>query len=80
MELPKLLIADNSSLQNVIFIIHTEYPRFIINVTNDEVSWLEDFDIKDEKILHSESEKLIDEAFNFYDKEMGLMLYIQWSQ
>ncbi len=73
MELPKFLIADNSSLQNVIFIIHTEYPRFIINVTNDEVSWLEDFDIKDEKILHSESEKLIDEAFNFYDKEMGLM-------
>ena len=80
MGLPKFLIADNSSLQNVIFIIHTEYPRFIINITNDEVCWLEDFDKKDEKILHSESEKLIDEAFNFYDKEMGLMLYIQWSQ
>ena len=73
MELPKFLIADNSSLQNVIFIIHTEYPRFIINITNDEVCWLEDFDKKDEKILHSDSEKLIDEAFNFYDKEMGLM-------
>ncbi len=73
MELPKFLIADNSSLQNVIFIIHTEYPRFIINITNDEVCWLEDFDKKDEKILHSESEKLIDEAFNFYDKEMGLI-------
>ena len=73
MELPKFLIADNSSLQNVIFIVHTEYPRFIINITNDEVCWLEDFDKKDEKILHSESEKLIDEAFNFYDKEMGLM-------
>ena len=73
MELPKFLIADNSSLQNIIFIIHTEYPRFIINITNDEVCWLEDFDKKDEKILHSESEKLIDEAFNFYNKEMGLM-------
>ena len=73
MELPKFLIADNSSLQNVIFIIHTEYPRFIINITNDEVCWLEDFDKKDEKILHSESEKLIGEAFNFYDKEMALM-------
>ena len=73
MGLPKFLIADNSSLQNVIFIIHTEYPRFIINVTNDEVSWLEDFDIKDEKILHSESEQLINVAFNFYDKEIGLI-------
>ena len=56
MELPKFLVADNSSLQNVIFIIHTEYPRFIINITNDEVHWLEDFDKKDEEILHSESE------------------------
>ena len=73
MELPKFLLADNSSLQNVIFIIHTEYPRFIINITNDEVYWLEDFDKKDEEILYSESEKLINEAFNFYDKEMGLM-------
>tara|TARA_B100000886_G_scaffold256361_1_gene181654 strand:+ start:109 stop:330 length:222 start_codon:yes stop_codon:yes gene_type:complete len=73
MELPKFLIADNSSLQNVIFIIHTEYPRFIINITNDEVYWLEDFDKKDEEILYSESEQLINEAFNFYDKEMGLI-------
>ena len=73
MELPKFLIADNSSLQNVIFIIHTEYPRFIINITNDEVFWLEDFDKKDEEFLLSESEQIINEAFNFYDKEMGLM-------
>ena len=73
MELPKFLIADNSSLQNVIFVIHTEYPRFIINITNDEVYWLEDFDKKDEEILLSESEQIINEAFNFYDKEMGLI-------
>ena len=73
MELPKFLIADNSSLQNIIFITHTEYPRFIMNITNDEVHWLEDFDKKDEEVLHSESEQLINEAFNFYDKEMGLI-------
>ena len=64
----KFLIADNSSLQNVIFIIHTEYPRFIINITNDEVYWLEDFDKKDEEILHSESEQLINEALIFTTK------------
>ena len=73
MELPKFLIADNSSLQNVIFVIHTEYPRFIINITNDEVFWLEDFDKKDEEILNFESEQLINEALSFYDKEMGLI-------
>ena len=73
MELPKFLVADNSSLQNVIFVIHTEYPRFIINITNDEVFWLEDFDKKDEEFLLSESEQIINEAFNFYDKEIGLI-------
>jgi len=73
MELPKFLVADNSSLQNVIFVIHTEYPRFIINITNDEVFWLEDFDKKDEEFLLSESEQIINEAFNFYDNEMGLI-------
>ena len=73
MELPKFLLADNSSLQNVIFVIHTEYPRFIMNITNDEVHWLEDFDKKDEEILNFESEQLINEALSFYDKEMGLI-------
>ena len=73
MELPKFLLADNSSLQNVIFIIHTEYPRFILNITNDEVHWLEDFDKKDEEILNFESEQLINDALSFYDKEIGLI-------
>ena len=73
MELPKFLLADNSSLQNVIFVIHTEYPRFIMNITNDEVHWLEDFDKKDEEILNFESEKLINDALSFYDKEIGLI-------
>ena len=73
MKLPKFLLADNSSLQNVIFIIHTEYPRFIMNVTNDEVHWLEDFDKKDEEILNFESEQLINDALSFYDKEIGLI-------
>ena len=73
MEPPKFLIADNSSLQNVIFIVHTEYPRFIMNVTNDEVHWLEDFDKKDEEILHFELEQIIQDAYDFYDKEIGLI-------
>ena len=73
MELPKFLLADNTSLQNVIFIIHTEYPRFIMNVTNDEDHWLEDFDKKDEEILNFESEQLINDALSFYDNEIGLI-------
>ena len=72
MELPKFLVADYSSLQNVIFIIHIEYPRFIMNITNDEVHWLEDFNKKDEEILYSESDQLINDALNFMIKRLAL--------
>tara|TARA_B100000989_G_C19509556_1_gene458253 strand:+ start:1434 stop:1658 length:225 start_codon:yes stop_codon:yes gene_type:complete len=70
MELPKFLIADNSKLEDTLFVVHTQYPRFILNVLNDETHWLEEFDEKDEAILKSESYSLIEAAFSFYDNEM----------
>ena len=70
MELPKFLIADNSSFEDDLFIVHTEYPRFILNVSNDEVHWLEDFDKEDEANLKAESHFLIEAAFDFYDNEV----------
>ena len=70
MELPKFLIADNSELEDMLFIVHTQYPRFILNVFNDEMHWLEEFDKEDEAILKSESHSLMEDAFNFYDNEM----------
>jgi hypothetical protein len=70
MELPKFLIADNSSFEDDLFIVHTEYPRFILNVSNDEVHWLEDFDKEDEANLKAESHFLIEAAFDFYDNEI----------
>ena len=70
MELPKFLIADNSKLEDTLFVVHTQYPRFILNVLNDEMHWLEEFDEKDEATLKSESYSLIEAAFRFYDNEM----------
>ena len=70
MELPKFLIADNSSFKDDLFIVHTEYPRFILNISNDEVHWLEEFDKEDEASLASESKELIEAALSFYDAEM----------
>lgn len=71
MELPKFLLGDNTDYPSAIFIIHTEYPRFIINLENDEVEWLEDFTKEDEKELESEAENLIREATDFYDREVS---------
>ena len=72
MELPKFILGDNTDLPNAIFVIHTEFPRFIINLENDEVEWLEDFDQHDEKELLSETESLIQEASQFYDREVSI--------
>ena len=71
MELPKFLLADNTDYPSAIFVIHTSYPRFVINLENDEVEWLEDFTREDEKELATEAEILIAEATAFYDREVG---------
>lgn len=70
MELPKFILGDNTDYPDSIFVIHTEYPRFIINLENDEVEWLEEFDKSDEKELSSEAESLITQANEFYDREV----------
>ncbi len=56
--------------QTAIFVIHTEFPRFIMNLENDEVEWFEDFS-QDEKELSEEAESLIEAATAFYDREIS---------
>lgn len=70
MELPKFLMGDNTDHQEDIFVIHTEYPRFIINLVDDEIEWLEIFKESDEDILAGEVARLIEDASTFYDREM----------
>lgn len=71
MDLPKFLMGDNTDHPTAIFVIHTEYPRFVINLENDEVEWLEEFTQDDEKELTAESRDLIEAANKFYDREIA---------
>ncbi len=71
MELPKFILGDNTDHPNAIFVVHTEYPRFIINLENDEVEWFEEFSKEDEKDLEEEAEGLINAATAFYDREVS---------
>ncbi len=70
MDFPKFLLGDNTDFPDAIFVIHTDFPRFIINLENDEVEWLEDFDQHDQKELEMEAESLIQQANDFYDREI----------
>ena len=71
MELPKFILGDNTDHPEAIYIIHTDFPRFIINLENDEIEWLEEFDDEDQKELDNEMENLIQAASDFYDREVS---------
>lgn len=70
MDLPKFLIADSSELKDTLFVIHTSYPRFFLNVINDEIHWMEEFDKEDKLELESQTARLVEEALLFYDQEI----------
>ncbi|GGK24851.1 hypothetical protein GCM10007962_18880 [Yeosuana aromativorans] len=72
MQLPKFILGDNTDYPNAIYVIHTEFPRFIINLENDEVEWFEDFDEEDQSELEAETENMIKLATEFYDREISL--------
>lgn len=71
MALPRFLIADNTEFPDDVFIVHTEYPRFILNLSDDQVEWLEEFSEADRRELETETENLIREATAFYDREIS---------
>ena len=71
MALPKFILGDNSDYPNAIYVIHTEFPRFIINLEDDEVEWFEDFDEEDSNELQNETANAIKLATEFYDNEIS---------
>ena len=71
MEIPKFLLADNSNHPEDIFVLHTDYPRFLINLKDDEIEWFEDLSGENEEELANITAELIESASAFYDTEMG---------
>lgn len=70
MKLPRFILGDNTETPDAIFVIHTEYPRFIINLENDELEFWEDLSNEEEHGLKEETETLVKEAIEFYDREV----------
>lgn len=70
MVLPKFLLADNSSFPEDIFVLHTEFPRFLINLKDDKIEWFEDLSGEKEEDIADEVSKLIEAASDFYDLQI----------
>lgn len=70
MEAPKFLIADNSDYPEKIFIIHTDFPRFLLDIETEEIEWFDDLEEEPDVDLETEIADLMEKAFDFFDKEM----------
>jgi len=71
MDIPKFLLADNSNYPEDIFVLHTEFPRFLINLKDDSIEWFEDLSGEREEDIAGEVSNLIEAASTFYDEQMG---------
>lgn len=71
MKIPKFLLADNTDFPDDLFVVHTEYPRFILNVEEEEVEWLDDLEGDDEETMADEATKAVEEAFKWCDEELA---------
>ena len=59
MDFPKFLVADNTDLPDAVYIVHTAFPAFILNLENDEIKWLDDIGDESEGDLTKILEGLI---------------------
>ncbi len=71
MKLPKFLMADNTDFPDDIFVVHTEYPRFVLNVEEEEVEWFDEFEGDNEDEISDEITKVIEQAYDFCDAELA---------
>ena len=70
-QLPEFLLADSSEYPDSIFVIHTAFPRFVINLQNDEIEWWESFTAEDKEIATQEVADWVEQATRFYDQQIS---------
>tara|TARA_X000000950_G_C13614342_1_gene536653 strand:- start:126 stop:377 length:252 start_codon:yes stop_codon:yes gene_type:complete len=75
MKVPKFLVGDNTEHPDAVFIIHTQIPRFILNIDSDDVEWLDEdlpslLGTDDEAELTTAISKFLAQADEFYQAEI----------
>lgn len=70
MKIPRFIMGDASESPESIYVIHTEFPRCIIDLSTDELQFWDDISSENEDELKQEMESLVKEASDFYDAEM----------
>tara|TARA_B100000768_G_scaffold169614_1_gene175347 strand:+ start:2253 stop:2504 length:252 start_codon:yes stop_codon:yes gene_type:complete len=76
MKIPKFLVGDNTDSQDTVFIVHTESPKFVLNLDTDDVMWMDDdlpelLGTADEAELTTAISELLALADEFYQREIN---------
>ncbi len=69
MELPHFLIADNTDQPDSLYIVHTQYPRFVWDIQNDDLEWFDELEGEEDELVN-EVANLMETAEAFYEREM----------
>lgn len=69
MKTPEFLFADNTAVDTV-FIVHTVFPRFVLNVKDDEMEIWDEIPEEDLSQVQAELVALTQRALAFYDREI----------
>ena len=70
--IPKFLLCDNTELPEEIFVLHTEYPRFLYNLDSEDVEWFDDVEFEKDGDVPQELVDLISQAEAFYQREIDV--------
>jgi hypothetical protein len=70
-QLPEFLLADSTEHPESVFVVHTVFPRFVINLQNDEIEWWESFTAEDKEIATQEVARWVEQATQFYDQQIS---------
>jgi hypothetical protein len=69
---PKFLLCDNTDLPEEIFVLHTEFPRFLYNLDTEDIEWFDDVEFEKEGDTPQELIDLIEQAEAFYQREVDI--------
>ena len=69
--IPEFLLADNSAYPDAVFVVHTQFPRFILDLSTDNLEWWETFSKEDKESATEEVAHWIEQATAFYDDEVN---------
>ena len=69
--LPEFLLADNADFPDAVFVVHTRFPRFVLNLADDNLEWWETLSEEDKESAAEEVALWIERATAFYDNEIN---------